>query len=492
MDYVTILVGLLFAWTLLRWLYNKITASSLPPGPNPLPIIGNLHQLGAQPHKSLAKLAATYGPIMSLKFGQITTIVVTSPDAAKQVLKNQDSAFASRPVPDATRPHEFHKFSVIWLPVGSRWRTFRKILNAGVFSNSRLDGNRESRASKVRDLVNLCRKSSAEGKAVDIGQAAFTTSLNLLSNTVFSKDLADPNSNERLEMRDLICEAMSESGKTNLVDFFPVLRKFDPQGVRRRITVCFAKLLQIFGGLIEERMAARALGTNDNCDMLDYLLNISNENPEIDTKQITFTILDLIGAGTDTSTSTVEWAMAETLKNPEVLSKVQTELKQVVGKGKQVDEADIVNLPYLQSIVKETLRMHPPVPFLVPRRVEQDSEVLGYVVPKGSQVLVNVWAIGRDSGIWKDPLMFEPERFMDAKVDVRGQDFELIPFGAGRRVCPGMPLAMRMVPVMLGSLLNSFDWQLESGIAPMDLDMGEKFSFTLAKGQPLRAVPISL
>nr|GMD53865.1 geraniol 8-hydroxylase-like [Ipomoea batatas]GMD88858.1 geraniol 8-hydroxylase-like [Ipomoea batatas] len=184
--------------------------------------------------------------------------------------------------------------------------------------------------------------------------------------------------------------------------------------------------------------------------------------------------------------------MAETLKNSEVLSKAQTELTQVVGKGKQVDEADIVNLPYLQSIVKETLRMHPPVPFLVPRRVEQDSELLGYVVPKGSQVLVNVWAIGRDPSIWKDPLMFEPERFMNTKVDVRGQDFELIPFGAGRRVCPGMPLAMRMVPVMLGSLLNSFDWQLEGGIEPMDLDMEEKFSFTLAKGQPLRAVPIPL
>lgn len=292
MDYVTILVGLLLlAWTLLRGLYNRITASSLPPGPNPLPIIGNLHQLGSQPHKSLAKLAATYGPIMSLKFGQIRAIVVTSTAAAKLVLKNQDSAFAYRPVPDATRPHDFHQFSVIWLPVGPRWRALRKILNAGVFSNSRLDGNRQSRTSKVRDLINFCRKSSAEGKAVDIRQAAFTTSLNLLSNTVFSEDLAGPNSNERLEMRDLICEAMSESGKTNLVDFFPVLRMFDPQGVRRRIAVCFAKLLQIFGGLIDERKAARALGTKDNCDMLDYLLNISNENPEIDRKQITFTIL---------------------------------------------------------------------------------------------------------------------------------------------------------------------------------------------------------
>lgn len=294
MDYVSILVGLMFAWTLLRCLYNRITASSLPPGPTPLPIIGNLHLLGAQPHKSLAKLAATYGPIMSLKFGQIRAIVVTSPDLAKQILKNQDSAFANRPVLDATRPHDFYKFSVIWLPVGSRWRTLRKILNAAVFSNSRLDANRHLRASKVKELVNLCRKSSAEGKAVDIGQAAFTTSLNLLSNTIFSKDLADPNSNERHEMRDVICEVMSESGKTNLVDFYPVLRKFDPHGVRRRIAVCFAKLLQIVGGMIDERMAARrALGTNDDdsSDMLDYLLNISNENPEIDRKQITFTIM---------------------------------------------------------------------------------------------------------------------------------------------------------------------------------------------------------
>lgn len=184
--------------------------------------------------------------------------------------------------------------------------------------------------------------------------------------------------------------------------------------------------------------------------------------------------------------------MAEALKNPETMKKAKAELEEVIGKGKVIDEADISRLPYLRCMVKETLRIHPPVPFLIPRRVEQEVEVCGYTVPKNSQVFVNVWAIGRDPDIWENPLEFKPERFMESEVDMRGRDFELIPFGAGRRICPGLPLAVRMVPVMLGSLLNSFDWKLESGIGPKELDMEEKFGITLQKAQPLRAVPIPL
>ena len=206
-----------------------------------------------------------------------------------------------------------------------------------------------------------------------------------------------------------------------------------------------------------------------------------------------FTILqDLFVAGTDTTSNTLEWAMAECLQNPEKMKKAKAELVQVIGKGKLIEEADVSRLPYLRCIVKETLRLHPPVPFLIPRRVEQDVEVCGYNVPKNSQVLVNAWAIGRDETVWENALEFKPERFLESEPDIRGRDFELIPFGAGRRICPGLPLAVRMVPVMLGSLLNSFDWKLEGGIAPKDLDMEEKFGITLQKALPLRAVPINL
>ncbi|MCE0481061.1 hypothetical protein HAX54_038458 [Datura stramonium] len=184
--------------------------------------------------------------------------------------------------------------------------------------------------------------------------------------------------------------------------------------------------------------------------------------------------------------------MAEILRQPEIMKKAQAELAEIIGKGKLIEEVDVSRLPYLECITKETLRMHPPDPFLVPRKVEQDVELCGFIIPKGSQILVNVWDIGRNSTLWEDPLKFKPERFWNSDLDMRGQDFELIPFGAGRRICPGMTLALKMVSVMLGSLLNSFNWKLEADIEPEELNMEEKFGISLSKAHPLRAIPCPL
>nr|ANW12210.1 geraniol 10-hydroxylase [Gentiana rigescens] len=493
MDYLTIALGFLFALTLYQALISFSRKSkNLPPGPAPLPFIGNLHLLGDQPHKSLAKLAKKHGPIMGLQFGQVTTIVVTSSGMAKEVLQKQDLAFSSRSVPNALHAHDQYKYSVIWLPVASQWRSLRKVLNSNIFSGNRLDANQHLRCRKVQELIAYCRKNCQTGEAVDLGRAAFRTSLNLLSNTIFSKDLTDPYSDSAKEFKDLVWNVMVEAGKPNLVDFFPVLDKVDPQGIRKRMTFHFGKILQLFGGLINERLQQnKAKGAHK--DVLDVLLKTSQETPdELNRTHIERMCLDLFVAGTDTTSSTLEWAMAEMLKSPDKMNKAKEELAQVIGKGKAVEEADIASLPYLRCAIKETLRIHPPVPFLIPRRTEQEVEVCGYTVPKNSQVFVNVWAIGRDETTWPDALEFKPERFLESEIDMRGRDFELLPFGAGRRICPGFPLAVRMVPVMLGSLLNSFDWKLEGGIAPKDLDMEEKFGITLQKAHPLRAIPTSL
>lgn len=199
---------------------------------------------------------------------------------------------------------------------------------------------------------------------------------------------------------------------------------------------------------------------------------------------------DLFVAGTDTTANTLEWAMAELLHNPETLLRVQAELRQTIGKDKLVKESDIARLPYLQAVVKETFRLHPAVPFLLPRKVEVDTEMCGFIVPKDAQVLVNVWAIGRDPNLWENPNLFMPERFLGSDMDVRGQNFELIPFGAGRRICPGLLLGIRMVQLMLASLIHSYDWKLEDGLTPENMNMEEKFGFTLQKAQPLRVLPI--
>lgn len=194
----------------------------------------------------------------------------------------------------------------------------------------------------------------------------------------------------------------------------------------------------------------------------------------------------LFVAGTDTTAATSQWAMAELLRNPKSLSKVRAELDDIIGKGNPVEESDVSRLPYLQAVLKETFRLHPAVPLLLPRKAEADVEINGFTIPKGAQILVNAWAIGRDKDIWEDPDLFKPERFMGSEVDVKGRNFELIPFGAGRRICPGLPLALRMMPLMLGTLIHSFEWKLENGD---DVDMEDKFGITLQMAQPLRAVP---
>ncbi|KAK8602269.1 hypothetical protein V6N12_052083 [Hibiscus sabdariffa] len=165
-------------------------------------------------------------------------------------------------------------------------------------------------------------------------------------------------------------------------------------------------------------------------------------------------------------------------------------MEQAIGKGNPIEESDINRVPYLQAVIKETFRMHPTAPLLVPRRAGSDTDLCGFKVPKGSQVLVNVWAIGRDPSIWKNPDSFMPERFLGSNIDVKGTDFRLIPFGAGRRIRPGLPLANRMLHLIIGSLINCFNWKFKDEISPDEIDMEENIRATVKKVEPLRAIPI--
>ena len=168
--------------------------------------------------------------------------------------------------------------------------------------------------------------------------------------------------------------------------------------------------------------------------------------------------------------------MAELIHNPHVMAKAKEELEQVIGIGNSIDESDITKLPYLQAVVKETLRLHPSAPLLLPRKARIDVKICGYTIPQGSQILVNEWAMGRNPSIWDNPNMFFPERFLGSEINFKGQYFQFTPFGGGRRMCLGMPLSIRMLHTMLGSLINSFDWKKEN--RDRDID------------QSLRAIPI--
>ncbi|PIA63864.1 hypothetical protein AQUCO_00201292v1 [Aquilegia coerulea] len=490
MNYSVLLLWFSFV---LAFLYVLTTgrrilfASKLPPGPLPLPIVGNLFKLGTNPHDSLAKLAKIYGPLMTLKLGSVTTIVVSSAKTAQKVLQKHDNSFAGRTVPDAMRISGHHEASMVWSKTSLYWRSVRKLCVSQMFTTQRLNSNEQLRLVKVKGLINYIRDRAESRCAVSIGEAVFSTTLSIISTNVFSIDLTQSESAQ--DFKNVVCRVMEEAGKPNLADFFPLLRPFDPQGIKKRTANYFRKLDNIFDRVIDQRLQSK--DKNLSNDVLDTLLHHIQEDgsklPHINIKSI---LKDLFIAGTDTTTVTLEWAMAELLCNPDIIEKARLELKQTIDKQKHIEESDIAQLPYLQAIVKETMRLYPSVPLLIPHRAETDIEICGFTVPRHAQVLINAWAIGRDPDTWINPTSFLPDRFLGSNVDFRGRDFEFIPFGAGRRICPGLPLAYRMVHVILASLLHTFDWELEGGMAPEDINMEAKFGLTLQKAEPLRAIPI--
>ncbi|XP_058089302.1 geraniol 8-hydroxylase-like [Magnolia sinica] len=491
MDYTSLLLWISLAWSCIHVVLllsrKRPRRGNLPPGPIPLPIVGSLFKLGNRPNESLAYLAKLHGPLMTLKLGRVTTVVISSAKMAKEVLQKNDQAFAGRTVVDAVRVLHHDEASMVWSQPNPHWRNLRMMCNTHIFTTQRLDTSQGLRRQKVQELVAHVRENSRTGHAVDIGQAAFNTTLNLISNTVFSVDLVDPKSKSAQEFKDLVWRILEEAGKPNLSDYFPLLRSIDPQGIRRRSKDYFRKLHLLFDRKIDQRLPLRS--SPDYCkrnDFLDVLLDHSHATDRHDIKAL---LTDIFVAGSDTTSTTLEWAMAELLRNPHTMAKARSEVIETIGSEQQVQESDISRLPYTQAVVKETLRLHPPVPLLIPHRAESDVEICGFTVPKHTQVLVNAWAIGRDDDAWTDPTSFVPERFLDSHVDFRGRDFELIPFGAGRRICPGLPLAYRMVHLMLASLLHSFAWKLPDGMSPQEMDMSDKFGVTLQMAVPLRAIP---
>ncbi|KAK8957610.1 Geraniol 8-hydroxylase [Platanthera zijinensis] len=451
--------------------FGSLHHSNLPPGPGHVPVLGNLLVLGKNPHRSLARLARIYGPVMSLKLGSIHAVIISSPSSAREALQSKDNSFSGRHVPDTMRAHGHHEVSLIWMTPNKSWRYLRALLKTHLFSSPALDASQSLRRRKVQELVAYIK--GLNGEAVNIGRAAFCTVLNLISTTFLSINMVDFESESAQEFKDLIWGMMEEAGRPNISDFFPLLAPMDLQGRRRRFAAYFKKLYDLFDQMIEIRLYAETAAGEEarkkNSDILD----------------------DSFVAGSETSSATLEWAMAELLHQPEFMKRARTEIAEVIGFEREVEESDISKLPFLQAVLKETLRLHPPVPLLLPHKAGPGAEINGYTVPENSKVIVNVWAICRDDRVWKNPDCFVPERFMgreDQEVDFLGQHFDLIPFGSGRRICPGLSLGVRIVQLMLASLIQSFEWRLPDDVGPEDLDLGEKFGVTVVMASPLVAI----
>ncbi|KAJ9539350.1 hypothetical protein OSB04_032083 [Centaurea solstitialis] len=493
---LSFLLTCIYAFTVVRHRYSR-----LPPGPYPFPIVGNLLQLSDKPHQSLAMLSKRYGPLMSLKLGCITTVVISSPDIVKEFFQSHDITFSSRSVRDIARMVDHHDYSIAWLPVGDQWRRLRRVTREYFYSVQHLEASELVLGKKVQELLDHLDQCCTHETPINIGVVVFTTTLNIFSNFLFSVDFAQHDSGSSQEFKDTIRGLMEVAGKPNLADFFPMLKLFDPQGLLRRANVYAKKMMTIFDKIIDERFHTRS--TSSSCDgissrkndILESLLKVilKDEYGSFNRNDMKHWFLDLFVAGTDTTATTLEWTMAELIRNPEKMKMARLEVtKHMQGNNRNIKESDITQLPYLQAVIKETLRLHPPAPLLVPHEAIHNVDVQGFIVPKNAQILCNIWAMGRDPNVWSNPEMFMPERFLEVGIDYKGHDFKFIPFGTGRRICPGMSFAHRMLHIIIGSLIQKFDWKLDGNTSALDMDMEEKFGLSLPKSVPLMAIPIRI
>nr|AYN73068.1 CYP706C55 [Eucalyptus cladocalyx] len=474
---------------------EKKNSLPLPPGPAGLPLVGNLPFLDPELHTYFATLAMTYGPILKLQLGKKLGIVVTSPATAREVLKDNDVTFANRDVPIAGRVAFYGGSDIVWNSYGPEWRMFRKVCGLKMLSNHALDSVYELRRREVRRTVGYFLLQA--GSPVNVGEQMFLTVLNVITSMLWG-GTAQGEEKESLgaDFRQAVSSLTKLLGKPNISDFYPSLARFDLQGIERQMKGLAKRFDGIFQKMIEQRLkmqrenGSESLdGGEENKDFLQFLLNLKDEEDaqtQLTTTGLKALLMDMLVGGTDSSSNTIEFAMAEIINKPKVLQNIQQELETVVGRGNVVEESHIPKLPYLQAVMKESLRLHPPVPLLIPHCPSATCTVGGYTVPKGSRVFINVWAIHRDPLIWRDPLEFDPERFLHSEGNYNEHNFNYFPFGSGRRMCVGILMAERMVLYSLATLLHSFDWKLPKG---EKMDLTEQFGIVMKKKKPLMAVP---
>ncbi|KQJ99274.1 cytochrome P450 76M5 [Brachypodium distachyon] len=487
----------LYLFFLRRTRGNGGGEGSLPPGPRGLPILGSLLSLNPELHTYFAGLAAKHGPIFSIRLGSKLGVVITSPALAREVLKDNDAVFSGRDVPDAARSVSYGGAqNIVWNPAGPKWRLLRRVCVREMLSASGLDAVHLLRRREFRATLAHLHAVAVAGAEVDVGAQMFLTTMNVITGTLWGGNIGGESERTAVgkEFRELVADITAVLGAPNVSDFFPALQPFDLQGIRNKSDKLKTRFDDIFARIIQQRVNNGGAATAP--DFLEYMLKLEKEGGDgkasFTMTNVKALLMDMVVGGTETTSNTVEWAMAEMLKNRRILKKVQEELDAIVGTDSVVEESHLPQLHYLQSVVKETLRLHPALPLMVPHCPSEDTTVGGHRVPAGSRVFVNAWAIMRDPAAWKDPDEFVPERFEvgggggGRKVDFTGGELDYVPFGSGRRICAGVAMAERMTAYSVALLVQAFEWELPEG---KELDMKEKFAIVMKKATPLVAVP---
>ncbi|KAM3321997.1 ferruginol synthase-like [Capsicum chacoense] len=495
------LAALTLSIVVLTVLFYKLTShkeeSRLPPGPRGLPIVGFLPFLRPNLHHQLTELSQQYGPIYKFWLGSRLCVVLNSPSLAKQVVCDQDSVFANRDLPIAGLVATYGGIDIALSPYGSYWRDMRKLFVREMLSNRNLEACYSLRRHEVRKTIRNVH--TKVGQPVDIAELAFLTEMNVVMSMIFGSNFVgemEKHGKDRTEFRELVASFAVVMGKPNISDFFPMLARFDLQGIQKEMEAMLKLIDSILDPLINQCMKSLSdkreveIQRNEKKDFIQILLELMEQKDigiSLDLMKIKAIVMDIMIGGTDTTITTVEWVMAELLNTPQIMAKVQQELKDVVGVNNIVEESHLSNLHYLDAVLKETLRLHPALPLLFPKRPSQSAIVGGYTIPEGTKVFLNAYAIQRDTQVWESPLEFQPERFLNStNLEYAGNNMNYLPFGSGRRICAGLPLAEKMLMFVLASLLHSFDWKLPEG---ENVDLSEGFGFVIKKKERLFAIP---
>lgn len=487
----------LFPLILLWFLFKLFSASrkNHPPSPPGLPIIGNLHQLSSLPHYPLHSLAQKYGPIMFLKFGSAPTVVVSSADGASLIMKTHDLIFSDRPVSRTANKLLYNMKDISVAPYGEYWRQLKSICVLQLLGNKKVQAFCNIREEETSLMMQKIKRASLDSTPVNLSEMFVSLTNDIVCRSAFGRKYGEGEIGKKFKL--LVGEFLKLLGGGSLVEFVPCLSWINRvNGYDARVDRVAREIDQFLEGVVQERLdgadSCRSIDGESREDFLDILLKIYKDNATgvtMDRDSIKAIILDVFSAGTDTTATVAEWAMIEILRHPIVLKKLQTEIRGVAGGKEQISEAELVNMHYLKAVIKETLRLHPPIPLLVPRQAREDVKIMGYDIAAGTMVIVNAWAIGRDPAYWDEPENFKPERFLDSSIDFKGHDFQLIPFGAGRRGCPGIAFAVASNELVLANLVSKFDWQFPDGTKGEELDMTECPGVAVRRKNPLLVIP---
>ncbi|XP_059441127.1 cytochrome P450 736A117-like [Corylus avellana] len=472
------------------------TKKNLPPSPPKLPIVGNFHQLGSQPHRSLGSLARRHGPLMLLHFGNAPTLVASSADAAREIMKTHDLIFANRPKSSMFEKLLYNNKDVASAPYGEYWRQMKSISVLHLLSNKRVQSFRAVREEETFLVIEKI-KQSCSSTYVNLSEVLANLTNDVVCRVALGRKYGVGEGGRKF--KEILSEFTELLGALSVGDYIPWLAWVSRvNGLDARAEKVSKKFDDFIEGVIEEHIDCQrregkgnVILENEQKDFVDVLLQIQKENVigfPIDRVSIKALILDVFVAGTDTTYTVLEWAMTELLRHPKAMKKVQSEVRGISGNKNEIIEDDFDNMHYLKAVIKEALRFHPPNALLIPRESTQNVKIQGYDIAVGTQVIINAWAIGRDPTSWDEPEKFKPERFLKSSMDFRGHDFQFIPFGAGRRGCPGISFAMTTIELVLANLLHNFDWTWPGGARGEDIDMSESTGITIHKKFPLTAV----